>query len=215
MEEIIKKMPTWLIAIALAAFVGMLGHSLFVSGKPFQMFGQQWGAIVEVPTPPPAVTALPAGLIVASESECKTLDGGWSTYTPATARVIVGAGTEFHPKHQDWFMRLPTGGVTPHKLEAYTAESGGSELEVTLTENQMPMHNHISINAVAVTWAEWGHGDNGKIRGGEPQRGSENFPGAFTSSTDGSQPHPNMPPTSPSTSARRTTDADPCGHART
>ena len=38
MEEIIKKVPTWLIAIALAAFVGMLGHSLFVSGKPFQMF---------------------------------------------------------------------------------------------------------------------------------------------------------------------------------
>jgi hypothetical protein len=88
------------------------------------------------------IPRIPKGAIVASESECKTLDGGWSTYTPATARVIVGAGDEFHPKHQDWFMRLPAGGEERRLLEEYQPQSSGGELEVTLTEAQMPEHKH-------------------------------------------------------------------------
>ncbi len=95
-----------------------------------------------LPGEPGSVAELPKSLIVASERECKTLDGGWSTYTPATARVIVGAGDEFHPKHREWLMQLSTGGFEPRELPDYRAESGGGELEVTLTEAEMPRHSH-------------------------------------------------------------------------
>ena len=161
-------------------------------------------ALEAIAHPIPEIPRIPAGAIVASESECKTLDGGWSTYTPATARVIVGAGDEFHPKHREWLMQLPTGGFEPRVLPDYRAESGGGELEVMLTEAQMPKHSHRMV---------WGQ-QNGNPE--MPASGNNiptlaGIPIQRTLPEGGSQPHSNMPPYIALYFCRRT-DASPRRH---
>lgn len=91
---------------------------------------------------------------------------GWSTYTPATSRVIVGAGDDFHPKHREWSMMLPTGGEQRKDLEAYEPQSSGGELLHILTPAEVPRHDHFVMargqgevspgNNSAEVVAQWG-----------------------------------------------------------
>ena len=119
------------------------------------------------------------------------MEGGWSTYTAATGRVIVGAGQEFHPKHQDWYMRLPSGGLERRLLEPYPAESSGGELEVALTVGEMPSHRHRTGFARTAD----GHGPGNYPDGVPSESGVSGLSAATGGRADGTTaPHPNMPP---------------------
>jgi len=126
--------------------------------------------------------------VIASERRCDTLEGGWSTYTPATARVIVGAGDEFHPKHQDWFMRMPAGGEDRRLLEPYQARSSGGELEVTLAMGEMPQHDHGSEYALNGQELPWG-GGRYPVPTAATRSGSE-----YNWAEGADEAHNNMPP---------------------
>ena len=64
------------------------------------------------------VVGTPEGIIVASTDLCADLPGNWSSYTEASGRMIVGAGSRFA-----------------------VGNTGGEET-VTLTVEQIPPHTH-------------------------------------------------------------------------
>ena len=193
MEEIVRKIPAWLVAVALAIFVGMLGHSMFVSGKPFQIFDKKFGAIDEMGLPQP-VGEIPKNAVVAFDTP-DACPPGWSPFAEANSRIIVGAykGGDagrfaFDPAEQP---------LTQYK---YRDHNGWEE--VTLTQDQMPRHRHQIELKMAVdpdNNYEWGvvntrqipqarHGDRVFTRSGT-------LPHQIVSTEAGSsQPHSNMPP---------------------
>lgn len=130
---------------------------------------------------------VPAGAIVAFDdfSGCPL---GWSIYTPATARMIVGAGDSFHPKHNEWFMRLPSGGEERKVLPSYPVQSSGGELEHLLTTREMPSHTHKGKNGSAVNGTGGNNMHTWDTSLQNPQIGRGVEP------TGGGQPHNNMPP---------------------
>jgi len=88
-------------------------------------------------------------------------------------------------------MRLPTGGVTPRELDAYAAESGGGELEVTLTEAQMPIHNH-SSGSYNLLLTRDGKETAEHVTG--PAQWPNVRRGEVIANTGGGNSRPNMPP---------------------
>jgi hypothetical protein len=136
------------------------------------------------------VPEIPAGLVIASVSECRDLKGGWSAFDAAGGRFIIGAGT--HP---------PNPGVT--KLyEAFTTEgasprtgfekaSGGEEKHL-LTKGEMPKHDHANAPYVYLLQSDGNFtiSNTGDYTSGQPNLGSV----GKIQSEGNDQPHNIIPP---------------------
>ena len=129
---------------------------------------------------------LPSTAVVAFDGS-EGCPEGWEVYRPATARVIVGAGNDFDPKHREWFAELPTGGVRPTRLGSYPALSSGGEVEHRLSVAELPGHAHTQI---------WGH-RRGMLGGEAVGNNVEKLYREAIQPTlkeGGDQAHNNMPP---------------------
>jgi len=132
--------------------------------------------------------ALPDAAVVAFDGSACPED--WEPYTPATARMIVGAGDKWHPKHRKWEKQLPTGGVEPTDLESIEAMSSGGEVAHILTVEEMPEHAHTML---------WGRTDvdteGRKGKGNDVKRGLLPIRPIHSTLSEGAyKPHNNMPP---------------------
>ena len=109
-------------------------------------------------------TLIPTDAVVAfARSKCPE---GWSAYSHANGRVIVGMGKGDGLSNRELF------------------EKGGEEKH-TLTTNEMPSHTH----TVSVGRADTGSGGNKLPYRAHPNQGAWN-----TQASGGSEPHNNMPP---------------------
>jgi hypothetical protein len=159
----------------------MLAHSLFVSGKPFQIFGQPFGAIADAGSP------LPAGAVVAFDTP-DACPEGWSPFAEAQSRAIVGAtfGTGFVTG-----LSVDEGG---EPLSEYKYRGHDGWEEVTLTKAQMPSHTHIYGRFKYLLSIDGNYISVGR----DLSRSTDKAPnlrnaGEIPLNGD-SLPHPNMPP---------------------
>jgi microcystin-dependent protein len=135
---------------------------------------------------------LPAGVIILTQAECGSLGSGWTRFSDADGRFVVGAG-----KGSD------SNGVNRSFV---TGEVGG-EYEVTLDVDQIPKHNHSIRTGYGFDEHD---GLAGVAAGGSDETGIyQDFynppPGALEgrghgvlplviSNTGENKPHQNMPP---------------------
>ena len=110
-----------------------------------------------------------ANAIIVSDAPCASLGEGWTRYSVADGRFLLGASDRFQ------------------------AGSTGGEEAVTLSLSQAPPHSHV-INTY-----EWGHTVNGNgqpsridVDDGPPWSGLRGFLG--TNTVGSGQAHNNMPP---------------------
>ena len=126
----------------------------------------------------------PAGIVIASRKECKDLNptNGWTDYSEAYGRVIVGVGETTIEGTTRKFLLQETGGYWEHQL----------------TIEQMPDHNHPfsgreqtlsgwKENAIDLQGSQIGIGDRNTTLGSFKPQGE-------IGSTGGGEPHNNMPP---------------------
>lgn len=130
---------------------------------------------------------VPHGAVIAFDSR-EGCPAEWSVYEPATSRVIVGAGHQFHPKHRKWRLELPSGGEIPQDLPVYEPQESGGELKHQLSESEMPSHGHITrgSNTGGQTYSGIG---KGTVRAS-----TDDHVPVVSEAAGSSEPHNNMPP---------------------
>ncbi|MEP3277034.1 MAG: hypothetical protein ABJN26_06140 [Stappiaceae bacterium] len=168
----------WMIAAIVALFVISLSGWWFVLDKELKEYiSENAGGV-------------PKGAVLAFAIECPK---DWDVYKPATARMIIGAGEEFHPKHATWDQQRLEGGkeeisLTPRALHY----SGGEEAHI-LKVNEIASHDHDYHD---FWWKGSGFITGGPIaalQGGSNEYDPHNA-GYQTAMKGGNQAHNNMPP---------------------
>src|SRR3546814_246046 len=86
------------------------------------------------------MSLLPKGAVVAFDLSGCPKDEGWEPFRPATARVLVGAGSDFESEFGTDQARRP---LTPKEYRTFSGEEVHK-----ITPDEMPSHNHGMTNSL-------------------------------------------------------------------
>ncbi len=112
---------------------------------------------------------------------------GWSLFTPAGGRVVVGAGVHRNEDMNGALLSAHTSFAENEK-----ASIGGEEVH-NLSVDEMPRHNH-SFASNPVTRGGWGGQATRTFAVGGSEPVSDLVVGGTVGLNGGDQPHNNMPP---------------------
>jgi len=141
--------------------------------------------------PARVLASLPQGAVIAFTTPCPP---GWTNYSAANARFIIGAGKTSESTFPTWQQELPTGGVQNLPLTEQAVNHSGGEESHILTVEQIPAHSHRVYRHAAGT--EFNKGEaNGFVPGaGSGDAGTFTKDTNTTGETGGGKAHPLMPP---------------------
>jgi len=138
---------------------------------------------------------VPTGAVVAFAQDCPV--NGWSPYTEANGRFLVGAGAPTHQKHGTWNLVLPDGNLSqPIPLSTYSLGRSGGEEAHRISELEMPSHDH-TFEGSPIQLSGKGAQDYNADK--QPALGTVGAVDAVTpagtiSASGSNEPHNNLPP---------------------
>ncbi|MEX0827619.1 MAG: hypothetical protein WD005_01575 [Haliea sp.] len=182
--DFLASFPMGLIAIVAAAFVAFLIYGTFFTEKPVDAgflgpFGPKTPVVVQ--------GGIPADAVVAFDQECQE-DLGWVPFDQGAGKFILGAGSG-RLVYQGQYHRPDN---VPNVVDLKTVERGdqGGEEQHTLTEDEMPKHDHEKDSRLEGYWAS--------VKGDSATNGFPNGSYKVTARSQvmrgESKPHNNMPP---------------------